>query len=182
MLIDQFMPAFDVAERHGIEIRAPAERAYAGIRSVDLTRSFVIRSLFALRGFPAVYAGRGAGRRGLTLDDFLRSGFVVLAEEPGVEIVLGVIGRFWRPTGGLVRFAPDEFTAFKQPGYAKAVWNFRVHPAGEGRVQVDKQTRVQATDEKSLKSFKRYWRVIGPCSGVIRSHMLRLVKAEAEQS
>ena len=42
------------------------------------------------------------------------------AEEPGVAIVLGVIGRFWRPTGGLVRFAPDEFTAFKQPGYAKA--------------------------------------------------------------
>jgi len=60
MLIDQFMPAFDVAERHGIVIRAPADRAYAGIRSVDLTRSFVIRSLFALRGFPAVYAGRGA--------------------------------------------------------------------------------------------------------------------------
>jgi len=182
MLIDEFMPAFDVAERHGIVIRAPAERAYAAIRSVDLTRSFVIRSLFALRGFPALYAGRGAGRRGLTLDDFLRSGFVVLAEESGVEIVLGVIGRFWRPTGGLVRFAPDEFIGFRRPGYAKAVWNFRVQPAGKGRVQVVTQTRIQATDEKSLKSFKRYWRVIGPFSRLIRREMLRLVRSVAERA
>jgi hypothetical protein len=180
MLIDEFMPAFDVAERHGIVIRARAERAYAGIRSVDLTRSFVIRSLFALRRFPAVYAGRGAGRRGLMLDDFLRSGFVVLAEEPGVEIVLGVIGRFWRPTGGLVGFAPDEFTAFKQPGYAKAAWNFRVEPEGEGRVRVVTHTRIRATDEKSLRSFRRYWLVVGPFSGLIRREMLRLVRSQAE--
>lgn len=91
---------------------------------------------------------------------------MLLAEEPGAEIVLGLIGRFWRPTGGLVRFAPDEFTAFRRPGYAKAAWNFRVRRDGEGRVQVVTQTRVQATDEKSLKSFRRYWRVIGPFSGL----------------
>lgn len=49
MLIDEFMPSFDVAERHGIVVRAPAERAYAAIRSVDLSRSLLVRSLFALR-------------------------------------------------------------------------------------------------------------------------------------
>jgi len=90
------MPAFDVAERHGIVVRAPAERAYAAIRSVDLSRSLLIRSLFALRGLPAMFAGRREARRRLTLDDFFRSWFVVLAEEPRVEIVLGLIGRFWR--------------------------------------------------------------------------------------
>ena len=182
MLIDEFMPSFDVAERHGIVVRAPAERAYAAIRSVDLSRSLLIRSLFALRGFPVMFAGRREARRRLTLDDFLRSGFVVLAEEPGAEIVLGLIGRFWRPTGGLLLFAPEEFTGFRRPGYAKAVWNFRVEPVGEGRVRVATQTRVQTTDQDSCRSFLRYWRVIGPFSGLVRREMLRLVRSVAERA
>lgn len=128
-----------------------------------------------------MFAGRRQARRRLTLDDFLRSGFVVLAEEPRVEIVLGLIGRFWRPTGGLLRFAPEEFTGFRRPGYAKSVWNFRVEPVSEGRVRVATQTRVQATDGESLRSFRRYWHVIGQFSGLIRQEMLRLVRYRAEQ-
>jgi hypothetical protein len=181
MLIDRFMPVFDVSEQHLIRVKAPADRTYKALRMVDLTQSRVIRSLFAVRGIPRLVRRRPRAQLGnMTLDDLVRGGFMWLDEDPGAEIVLGVVGSFWRLSGGVLRIEPEEFEGFDRPGYAKAAWNFRVVPDGDDASIVTTETRVRVPDEASRKKFALYWAAIGPFSGLVRKQALVLVRAAAE--
>jgi hypothetical protein len=188
MLIDGFVPKSDVFERHESMVRADAATAYRVIRTLDFARSPVVRGLFLLRGIPAMLR-RGQRRNGeipyttphLGLEDVLGFGFVVLAEEPGVEIVLGAVGRFWRPRGDIIRIQPEEFESFDRPGFAKGAMNIRVEPAGDGLTRIVTETRVRCTDARSRRSFLRYWRVIGPFSALIRRRMLAMARAAVER-
>jgi hypothetical protein len=173
VLIDRFMPRYDHVERHRIHVQATPERAYAAIREIDLGRSGLVRLLFGFRGIRET--------RRVTLDDLVRRGFILLGEEPGEEIALGVVGQFWTPRGGLVRVEPEAFTTFEEPGYAKAAWNFRVRPAWEGSCLVTTETRVLSTDARSRRRFRRYWRVVRPFSGAIRGRSLDLIRRDAER-
>lgn len=183
MLIDEELPTFDVAERHQLVVRAQAARVYAVVRRLDLSGSRVVRGLFALRGVPARLTGRGRGPSplGLTLDELLqRGGFVLLAERPGEELLLGLVGRFWTTSGALQRVDPAGFRAFDRPGFAKAVWNFHLAPAGQGKTLLSTETRVLCLDPASRRSFRRYWRLIRPFSGLIRRIALREIRRRAE--
>ncbi len=182
MLIDEFMPSFDVIERHHTMVEATAERAYEATRRLDLARSRMIRALFAARGIPLALRRRRLPRRRMTLEDLVRAGFVWLGEEPDREIVLGIVGTFWKPTGAIRRIDPSEFAAFDEPGVAKAAWNFRVIPDGDERSFVITETRVRVPDDASRRKFVLYWAVIGSFSGLIRKQALALVKADAERA
>jgi hypothetical protein len=181
VLIDRYLPVFDVSERHQLLVRASPERAYATVRRVDFSRSKLVRSLFVVRGLPRLLRGRrdGVRSRRMTLDDLVQAGFVPLDEDPGVEIVLGLVGRFWTPRGGLVHMDRDDFESFDRPGYARAAWNFRVEPREDGAL-VTTETRVRCTDEGSRAKFLMYWTVVGPASALIRRRALALAKADAE--
>jgi hypothetical protein len=115
----------------------------------------------------------------LKIEGLRRVGFKVLRNEPGDELVLGLIGRFWTLRGDLVDFDPEFFRSFNETGYAKATWSFRVIRTGAGTT-LTTSTRVQCLDQTSKRNFMRYWRVVGPFSGVIRREALRLVKRECE--
>jgi hypothetical protein len=171
--IDAWMPAFDVAAYHERAVAAPAERVYAALRHADLAADPLVRLLFTFRGL-----GRSRPRRTHALDDFVADGFTLLEEIAGTEIVLGLTGRFWRPSGALVRLTPQQFAAFARPGWGQAVWSFHVAPARAGAI-VSTETRVRATDEASRRAFRRYWRVVGPFSALIRRRVLALVAARA---
>jgi hypothetical protein len=167
VLLDDFLPRWDIRERHEVLVPLPPERAYQAIKELDLSRSRLIRLLFALRGLP-----RG---NSVTLERLTSVGFVVLAEDPPVEIVLGLTGRFWRMRGGIRKARADDFVSFADPGFVKAAWNFRVHLVGGGSM-VSTETRVVATDEPSRRSFRRYWFFVRPFSGLVRREALRVVK------
>lgn len=170
MLIDRFLPDYDFAERHGIRVRADAAAVDACVRRLDLGGSPLARTLFRLRGMPA---------DALRLDGLERLCFARLADEPG-ELVMGLIGRFWTPNGALERFAPENFTSFDRPGYARAVWNFSAEAIGPGETLLETETRIQCTDPASRRSFRRYWFVIRPFSGLIRRAALRSIRRDAE--
>ncbi|HUP17905.1 MAG TPA: hypothetical protein VM848_17890 [Acidimicrobiia bacterium] len=172
MLIDRFLPIYEVWEHHQVEVATASSRAYRAVVDLDLSLSPIIRFLFALRRLPR--------RQPLTLHDITGAGFVVLGEEPGTEIVLGVTGRFWRVRGGLRRVGPDEFLSFNEPGYAMAAWNFRVEPVSDCRSLVSTETRVATTDLASRRAFRRYWLVVRPFSGLVRRRALALIKKSAE--
>lgn len=182
MLIDRFLPAGEVSARYDVEVRAPAERVWKAARALDLAGSPVVRALFALRSLPGILSRKRASRRGLGLDinGLLRTGFVILAEAPGDEIVLGLVGRFWTPSGGIVRVDPADFAAFDRTGYAVAAWNFTVRGPAAGPVRLATETRVRITDASSRRRFRAYWTVVGPFSGLIRHEMLRTVRRAAE--
>ena len=171
MLIDDYLPDYHVASRHQIDVHATPEVVYALVRRLDLSGSWLIRLLFGLRGLPT---------HGLTLDAFLEWGFALLDEAPGRELLLGLIGRFWTLKGSLQRVEPSAFRSFDQPGYARAAWTFYLTPQPSGSTLLVTETRVQCTDEAGLRRFRRYWRLVGPFSGVIRKEILRVIKREAE--
>lgn len=117
----------------------------------------------------------------MTVDDLMSAGFVWLGEEPGHEFLLGLVGTFWKPKGGISRVDPSEFAAFDEPGQAKAAWNFRVLSDGDERSFVVTETRVRVPDEPSRRRFLLYWAAIGPFSGVVRKQALTLIKTDAEE-
>lgn len=185
MLIDKHLPHAEFAERHALRMHAPPGRAYAAARRLDLGGSPLVRVLFGLRSLPALFAGKRVSPEhqglGTTMDRLLRNGFVLLDERAPHEFVLGLAGRFWTPAGGIERLQPAEYAVFDRPGMAVAVWNFTVLPTDEGSL-VATETRVRCTDDAARRSFRRYWRVVRPFSGLIRMEALRAIRRTAESS
>lgn len=171
--VEQWMPGFDVGSRHERAVAAPPARTYAAVRRMDLAADPLVRALFFTRGL----LRPRRPRRGFTLEAFVAAGFTLLDEIPDREIILGLTGRFWRPTGDLKRLAPDAFAAFDEPGWAQAVWSFEVAPAGAGSLLAT-ETRVRTTDQAARRAFRRYWRVVGPFSGIVRRRALSLISAD----
>ena len=183
MLIDEYLPRYDASENHRIEIAASAEQVYAAVRQLDLSGSLLIRSLFLLRSLPALFSSKRKTQTqlGLNFESLLRSGFVLLDEKPGEEIVLGLVGKFWTATGCIENISANEFRDFTAAGFAKAAWNFSLHTNAHGVTQLATETRVLCTDETSRKRFLRYWRFVRPFSGLVRIAALRAIKRAVEK-
>jgi hypothetical protein len=181
-LLDRFAPHPDASEVHRAGVAAPPEAVYRALWTVDFARSPVVAGLLALRALPGWIRSRGTGPRGreLTLNRILELGFGRLAEEPDREIVLGVSGRFWHPTGNLEPFRPEDFSRPVPPGMARGVWSFRVVPRADGGTLLSTETRVTCGDAASRFRFRLYWLAVRPFSGLIRIAMLRSVRRAAE--
>lgn len=114
------------------------------------------------------------------MDGLLKSGFILLAEIPNQEIMLGLVGRFWTASGDIQKMDAESFRQFNQTGFAKALWNFSLH-AITGGVILRTETRIKCLDEQSRRKFARYWRIVRPFSGWVRMEALRIIKSEAEK-
>jgi hypothetical protein len=182
--LDEFLAEYDVNEVHSTRVAAPPERVLAAVRELSPREVPLVVVLMALRTLPAVLLRRSPfrWRRGLNtplLDQFTRSGFVVLAERPD-ELVVGVVGRFWTVNGDVERISADGFGAFGAPGFAKAVMNFHARAVDGGTV-LTTETRIKGTDPEARRRFRRYWRVVMPGSAAIRRAWLRAVRKRAER-
>ncbi|MFC1829986.1 hypothetical protein ACFL0O_10280 [Thermodesulfobacteriota bacterium] len=172
LLIDQFLPKYHFSEQHQTSVHAPEDLVYASLMNCELSRSRVIQYLFRLRGLP--------GSK-LTIAGLKGAGFQILGTHPNRELVMGLIGRFWTRSGNIVKIAPEHFTDFNTPGYARAVLNFTMVPLHSGTVRLATETRIHCHSNKSRNLFRVYWTVIRPFSGWIRLEMLRLIKLDSER-
>ena len=179
MLIDSFALDPDAVETHSIVINASREAVYGILWTADLGSSLVIKLLLVLRSLPGFVSGgfRELPRnQKITLQTLIDSGFGILAEKPGEEIVLGVKGRFWRPISNLSPFRREDFEGPVPEGFAHAVWNFSIKEVSGGRTVLSTETRVTCGDPASRRKFRAYWFFVRPFSGLIRLLMLRAVK------
>jgi hypothetical protein len=177
MLLDEFVPHYQFVERHAITIPRPRDDVYQVLRQVDFGRSHLIRMLFALRGLGPSFR-RGRSRMRLRLDDFVRAGFTLLADQPGEETVYGVASRVTGRRRGIRPLDPKSFASLDQPGCMKAVLNFRLRSLDASSTLVTTETRVFATDEPARRAFARYWMIVGPFSALIRRRMLAVLRTE----
>lgn len=175
MLIESFAPRYDAIETHSIEIDAPSDVVFRALRTTDFTASPIIKTLMFLRSWK-----RAPKRLPKTLATLNAAGFGVLAEVENREIVLGVVGRFWRPTGNILPFDRAQFAA-PIPGMAIGVWNFAVEPHGGGTT-LSTETRVVCGDPASRRKFLAYWFFVGPFSALIRRVMLRTIRRAVQSS
>ncbi len=179
MLIDKVVPDPDALERHHITIRATPEEVYDALWRLDFRRIRTARLLLALRAFPGRLLKPRLGHRPdrrLDLRTLESAGFGKLAENPGSEVVFGVMGRFWRPVGNILPFQASAFEEPVPPGLARAAWNFTVARADDGSTMLATETRIVCGDSSSRMKFRLYWLVVRPFSGLIRRVILRSVK------
>lgn len=184
MLIDSFAPNPDAVETHSIAINASSEQVYRALWTADLGGSIAIKILMGLRSLPAFVLHRSHARLRnpkITLQTIIEAGFGVLVEKPGEEIVLGVTGRFWRPTGNLSPFHRADFDQAVSQGFARGVWNFRVEQRDVDLTILSTETRVLCGDVASRRKFRLYWLFVRPFSGLIRRIMLKNVRKAAGQ-
>ncbi len=120
MLIDDFMPRWEVRERHHLQIQAPPEQVFVALRAADLGGHPLVRGMLALRAIPAILAGGVDGLRKLRqrtteridLASFEAHGITILAEDPPRELVIGLEGAFWKLRGEL---RPVSAATFRGP-------------------------------------------------------------------
>ena len=183
MLIDKYLSTYDVGNRHETMVAAEPVQAYRALRSLDLDRSLVIRTLFALRNLPAKFSRRGKTvvkkPPGQPFVDFALSiGWQILEEIPDREIVCGAVTQPWKADVKFQGMSGTELQAFTDPGFTKIVWTMAVLPETAERCRVVLETRVAATDESSRRKLKIYWFVFWPFIGLIRRIILRMLKSE----
>ena len=173
MLADKYLPQFHYNEIHRIAIAASPASISKHLASLDVSESWIIRLLLTLRGIPKKTA--------TGIEGWKRMGFVVLEHQPDKEIVLGLIGQFWKTHGNIQQVQPEEFVTFNKDGYLKALWNFEIIPVSASQVKLETETRVYCTNENVRKKFGRYWFFVKPFSGLIRTEMLKIIKRKAER-
>jgi len=182
-ILDDFVPAYQFAEFHSIRVKAPRAHVYQAIREVPANEITLFRTLtwirrFARRGSEGIL---NAPEKMPLLDVATRTSFMLLAEEPDREIVLGTLvgaPKVWRPKKDPT---PDDFKALHAPGFALGAINFRVEDTANGETLLTTETRIYATDASARRNFAAYWRVIYPGSALIRVMWLRAIRRRAEK-
>jgi hypothetical protein len=179
--LDDFIPVAQYGERHAILIHAPREKVYRALRATTADEIRLFRLLTWIRSPRLPWRDTqesilAPSPHEPILDVALRSGFLLLAEEPGDEMVMGTIVCCRRARID----DPPGFVRLDGPGYAKAAMNFRLQDAGAGETLLTTETRIFATDDGTKRRFAVYWRVIYPGSALIRRMWLRAVRRRAE--
>jgi len=187
--LDSFVPEFQFSEFHQRTVRATPERIDRAIRTVPAEEIRLFRLLTWIRNPRRPWSREPESilkppAKEPILDVATRSGFVVLAEDPGRELVLGTL--VVRPSGVHISVPDDpaetgrRFAAISAPGYAKAAMNFRIEPQPDGSCRLTTETRIFATDRETARRFAAYWRLVHPGSALIRVMWLRAIAARAE--
>ena len=195
MLIDRYLPRFDVTLVEHTVVDADIETTWAALRELDLMRvhtPLLAAAMFA-RGVPARMArwfGREAGppqappaELKLTGASAGMPGWLPLGEVPGREIALGAVGRFWQPDiqwYDVAGMTPDRFAAFEEPGWGRIAANFTLRPYGRRRTLVSYEARTATGDPDAARRFARYWRLVRPFVGHIMRATLATLRRDAE--
>ena len=181
LLLDRFIPAYEVAERHHIRVAAPAGITFAAAREMDLNQSLIVRGIFRAReivlGADSDAAMRPRGIVALTTS----IGWGMLAEVPGRELVMGAVTQPWKANVVFRALRPEVFAAFNDPGYVKIVWTLRADPVDATHSIFRTETRAVATDADARRNFRRYWSFLSPGIIIIRWMSLGPLKEDAER-
>ena len=180
MLLDEIQPTWHFGSHHSIVVEASAERVADAMESFRLDRDGSLLVRFFIRARGLSIPDEPTPRETLTA-----TGFSLLGERPGREIVYGIAGKFWalRELANLVR-VPDAraFMDFNEPGQAKGGLNFLIEPNAGGRTLLRTETRVTCSDRRARLLFAAYWMLIRIPSGIIRNDILRAIARRAEAS
>ena len=196
MLVDEFLPVYDVSDTIATIVDADVATTWAALMEVDLIdvgrRRPLVAALGSVRILPDVVNrllhGQAPPRapRQLKLRDVTtlppeQGGWILLAERDRDEIALGLVGKFWLPVISYARVSPLAFESFNEPGHAKTVYSLSVQPLGERRTLLTAVMRTATTDEHARRWFRRYWTFgVGSGAHVLVNGLLDVTREMAE--
>ncbi len=180
--LDAHLPNPHFREFHCIWLPCSLDRAREATRELRVSElSWMVKALFLVRALPMLlgkHPQSTAPGDGSMLSQLGDTGFVVLDDLPE-ELVLGCVGRFWRPVPEIVHLASaGEYAEFDQPGYAKVAFNLKFAPTPQG-TKLSTETRVTAASPAARRTFGLYWLLIRLPSGLIRRLWLRAIRRKA---
>ena len=95
--IDEFLPIHDVSASYEVRISAPPSLVYQCLLRSDFNKPWLVRMLIAIRTGKRPPRNRVPGDLPQRLEG---TGFVILDDVPGEELVIGVVGKIlasqWR--------------------------------------------------------------------------------------
>jgi hypothetical protein len=173
--IQTFLPNPCHSEIHRIFVNAEPAEAWQQARHFDMSEVSWVKLLFDIRTLPErlFTKEKVAESKSLSIDEITKSetGFILLDEIPGKEVVVGSVGKYWHLKIPFYKITPENFKSFDDPGYGKIAWAVSVEPFRNGST-ISFELRIAATDETSWKKFHRYYSVIGKASHLIRSSLM----------
>ena len=181
MLLNRFMPEYDIVERHSIRIAASAGITFAAAQDMDLVQSPVVRAIIKAREWilgarnteRPVHTGLVAQTRAM--------GWGLLDEVPGRELVMGAITQPWAANVVFRAIPPAFFARHGEPEHVKIAWTLRADAVDDATSVFRTETRAVACDDAARVKFRRYWRIFSPGIVLIRLAMLSSLKREAER-
>ncbi|XAZ82172.1 hypothetical protein A6C57_27995 (plasmid) [Fibrella sp. ES10-3-2-2] len=173
MLIDKYLPAYDFNELHSITVKATATGIYDKMLGCNVSRSFLIRFLFRVRGMSKPLRA---------IEQLTSLGFIKLDEQPGKEIVYGMITT--SPTFDCCQpnFPPASFNQYTSASIIKAVINFQLQEQNNSTHIISTETRVWCGSSQMRARFRWYWFFVKPFSQLIRRSVLKQMKAQISKA
>ena len=175
-VLDRYLPEYHFREIHSRRIQTSTARVKEALMAFTPSDTPLSGFLMALRLAPAalVAHSRPLSPQSPWMELLLKFGFVELGQTDE-EVALGAVGQFWRVRERLEPVADaDAFEMFDQPGFAKGAMNFRMVEES-GLVSLTTETRVFATDDRALRSFRPYWVPVRAIGGLMRREMLAAI-------
>lgn len=161
------MPSYDFNECHSIDLRTSAKDVFQKMLSCNFSKSLLIKVLFSLRGL----------RKNIyTIDHLTKMGFIKLEEDPGKEILFGMITNKPMFNSCKTLISAEEFIFISDNSLIKAVINFQVQDRGSSEHTISTETRVWCGNKQLKSKFTYYWFFIKPFSQLIRKAMLQQMK------
>jgi len=181
--LDDWMPRWQVGEKHAIEVNAPPDRVAAAIHGVTADEIFLFQTLIAIRrcGQDGPESILNVPKRKSLLDVATETSFIYLENGPR-EIVVGTVISAPRDAARSQRLTTELFRRTLQPGVVLATMNFVITPREPGGSTLTTETRVYANNAPALRRFGVYWRIIHPGSDIIRRTWLRAIGRRAEST
>jgi hypothetical protein len=181
-LLDRFIPAYEVVERHHVRVDAPAAITLFTAQNAALNESLLVRGIFRARELalgarpPAATANVGL------LEQMQGIGWRVLAGIPDREVVVGAVTQPWMPNVVFRGIDAGEFRTFNDPFHVKIAWTLRVDPIDDTSCIFRTETRVVTTDADARSRFRWYWARFSPGIALIRRALVQGVKTHAEHT
>ena len=178
-LLDQAMPAWDVAEHHQRRVAADLDAVWAALLATPMSDLSVTRALMRVRTF-----GRGTpGSPARTVVEALPPGEIT--RRAPRELLLGLVApvRLRNSAADLPVLRTTTVVELQRPlpdGWVRIATDFRLVAAGAGTTTLSTDTRVLATGPRAKRAFRAYWLAVGWGSGLVRRELLRAVARRAE--
>jgi hypothetical protein len=196
MLIDDYLPTYDVSDSVATVVNADVAATWSALMEVDLIdvgrQRRAVGMLSALRALPEVVTRLLHGESLPSAPDHLRlrdsatvppalGGWVLLDERPNQEIAFGLVGKFWLPVIEYATVSREAFRDFAQPGFAKTVYALSVHALDGDRTLLTGVMRTATTDPLARRWFRSYWTFgVGSGAHVLVNGLLETTKEQAE--
>jgi len=196
MLVDDFLPTYDVSDAVATVVHADVAITWDALMQVDLIevgrQRPLVGVLGAIRVLPDIVSQILHGELPQRPPQHMRlldtttisaheGGWVLLGERPRDEIALGLVGKFWKPVIEFASVTAEQFRDFAAPGFAKTIYALSVRSIDERRTLLSGVMRTATTDEHARRWFRRYWTFgVGSGAHILVNGLIDLTREMAE--